>query len=233
MATTAGASKRPVVPVLGVALAFAVGLATGVLIAPGGDAPAPEPDTSFTPSEVVVETSPDPTPEPPAEVSGCDESTAVEAAVRWMRQFTPALYLDDVGREEAVASIAASQSLDELQRITADIAARLTDAGITPEAAADATRVIVPAGYRLTDVSDDRASVAIWSAAVAHIPEVAPLRTTWSTQTTDMACEADEWRLVAISTEDGPVPEAVALGDGELDPTLGVIESFTEFPGAP
>lgn len=224
-----GGVRTPVV-IGAVVIALVIGLALGVLLGPDGDTPqlepAPEPSTT-TPSTLTEP--PSPAEAPPA----CTEEAAVDSAVEWMQRFTTDLYLDDEARRAAVSEVAAAAAETELQRITSDVAESLREAGLTPEAAAAGVTVALPAGYRVLTISGDSAAVAVWSVSIAHLGEARPLRSSWDTQTTDMSCEDGVWRLVSIRSDNGPVPELAAQGDGELNSTLEVIESFTEFDHAP
>lgn len=211
-----------------VILALVIGLALGVLLAPDGETTEPTDDP--TPPTAA------PAPSPPSEApesAGCTQDAAVRAAVEWMNRFTSALYLDDAARRAAVAEVAAASAVDDLQEITADVADNLREAGLTPEMAAAGVRVALPAGYRVLSLVESSAEVEVWAASVAHLGDVAPLSSSWDTQTTTMTCDEGEWRLVSIRTVDGPVPDVAGQGDGQLDETLEAIESFTEFDHAP
>lgn len=224
-----GGIRTPVMIGAGI-VALVIGLALGVLLVPDGDAPpletTPEPSTTTpsAPTESAAAT---------ATAAGCTEEAAVSSAVEWMQRFTTDLYLDDVARRAAVSEVAAADAEEDLQRITSNLAENLREAGLTPEAAAAGLTVALPAGYRVLSISGESAVVAVWSVSIAHLGEARPLRSSWDTQTTDMSCEDGVWRLVAIRSESGPIPELAAQGDGELNSTLEVIESFTEFDHAP
>ena len=123
--------------------------------------------------------------------------------------------------------------MDDLQVSTAALAEDLRGAGLTPEIAADGVRVVLPAGYRVVSATESMAEVEVWAVSVAHLGDITPLRSSWDTQTTTMACEGNEWRLVAVRSQEGPVPELALQGDGQLDSTLGTIASFTELDHEP
>jgi hypothetical protein len=215
-----------------VVVALVIGLALGVLLSPDRDAADPGPD----PTPTTAEQTPAPTPTTgtePSEVAGCTEDAAVRAAVEWMNRFTSELYLDDDARRAAVSEIAAADAEGELQAITAEVADSLREAGLTEEIAAAGVTVALPAGYRVISVTGSTAEIEVWAASIAHLGDARPLRSSWDTQTTTMACEDGEWRLVSIRSAAGPVPDFAAQGDGQLDATLAAIESFTEFDHAP
>lgn len=224
-----GGVRTPVV-IGAVVIALVIGLALGVLLGPDGDTPALEPaaEPSTTTPSTLTES-----PSPAEAALECTAEAAVSSAVEWMQRFTSALYLDDDARMAAVSEVAAASAEAELQIITADIADSLRGAGLTPEIAAAGLRLGLPAGYRIHSVSESMAEIEIWIASVAHLADITPLSTSWDTQSTTMACEGGSWRLVAIRTTDGPVPEFAAQGDGELDAALDAIEAFTEFSHEP
>jgi hypothetical protein len=214
------------------AFAMLIGLAIGLLLAPSTaptSPPTPAPTSSSTAQPSVGPTS---TEQPDGDAARTEEG-AVAAALGWMQRFTPALYLDDDARRAAVTDIAASSAEEELQTITADIAQSFRDAGVTEGALEGSVRLALPAGYEVVSFSGDAAEVAIWVAQVVHIDDVSPLAASWATQTTEMTWEDQQWRLVAVSSSDGPVPDLAVQGDGQLTQSLAAIRRFTEFSHEP
>lgn len=227
--------RRPpplIVGLLGLATGLLLGTLLAPLIRPATPPPTPRPPTV----QQATETAPD-VPADPASPATTDqvrtEEGAVAAALSWTVQFTPTLYLDGDARRQAVAAIAATDAEQDLQTITADIAQRFRDAGITPEVAAAGLRRVIPAGYAVRSFDGDRAEVAIWLAQVTDLEGVAPLSLAWDTQVTTLRWEDDAWRLVSVDSSDGPVPELAAQGDGQLAQTITAIQGLEEFTHVP
>jgi hypothetical protein len=166
---------------------------------------------------------------------------AVAAAANYTRALSSALILDTAGRRAAIDTLAAPEARARLQksfdRAVASIRAGLGVSG----AAGDGAQVLLratPVGWRVEQYGDGTARVAIWMTSVGGSVGgnggSAPVREGWGTTTVTLRWVGGDWKQVASTTTDGPVPiadVAPPTAAGELVSKANEFKEFTYAPG--
>jgi hypothetical protein len=223
--------------------------ATAVTTAPAATA-APSPTVAATPGT---------TPAAPAEAAATSrvgprrfehgvgvgyarsEQGAVAAAANYTRVLSSSLILDQARRRAAIDTLAAPEARARLQK-TFDQAVASVRAGFgVSGAAADGAQVLLrgtPVGWRVEAYDRRAATVAIWVTSVAGSlggsRGPVPVREGWGTTTVKLRWAEADWKQVASTTADGPVPiadVAPPTAAGELVSKANEFKEFTYAPG--
>jgi hypothetical protein len=165
---------------------------------------------------------------------------AVAAAANYTRVLSSDLILDDARRRAAIDTLAAPEAKARLQKTFDQAVASLrAGLGVTGAAAKD-TQVLMratPVGWRVVDYDSQAAKVAIWVTSVAgslgQTSQPAPIREGWGTTTVQLRWAGGDWKQVASSTVDGPVPIADVAPPTAAPELLGQANEFKEFTYAP
>jgi hypothetical protein len=165
---------------------------------------------------------------------------AVAAAANYTRVLSSDLILDDARRRAAIDTLAAPEAKARLQKTFDQAVASLrAGLGVTGAAAKD-TQVLMratPVGWRVVDYDSQAAKVAIWVTSVAgslgQTSQPAPIREGWGTTTVQLRWASGDWKQVASSTVDGPVPIADVAPPTAAPELLGQANEFKEFTYAP
>jgi hypothetical protein len=165
---------------------------------------------------------------------------AVAAAANYTRALSSALILDTARRRAAIDTLAAPEARARLQK-TFDQAVASIRAGLgVSGSAGDGAQVLLratPVGWRVEQYGQGSARVAIWVTSVGGSvggSGSAPVREGWGTTTVSLRWVAGDWKQVASTTTDGPVPiadVAPPTAAGELVSKANEFKEFTYAPG--
>jgi hypothetical protein len=157
---------------------------------------------------------------------GRDEGSAVAAALAYSASSQRWLYLGEREVAEAVAQIAAPQSVDDL------VAEVVEETGTVQEELAKSEGPVWwwvdPLAWRVEAYSDARASVAVWAVTVLSAQGVAVPQSEWMTVTVDLEWVEGDWRITAIGDRPGPTPIASPRDEPwDAVPFTEALEGFT------
>jgi hypothetical protein len=166
---------------------------------------------------------------------------AVAAAANYTRVLSSALILDEARRRAAIDTLAAPEARARLQK-TFDRAVASIRAGLgVTGPAADRAQVLLratPVGYRVEHYGGGTARVAIWVTSVGGSlggeGGTVPIREGWGTTTVSLRWVDGDWKQLASTTTDGPVPiadVAPPTAAGELVTKANEFKEFTYAPG--
>ena len=165
---------------------------------------------------------------------------AVAAAANYTRALSSTLILDTARRRAAIDTLAAPEARARLQK-TFDQAVASIRAGLgVSGSAGDGAEVLLratPVGWRVEHYDKGTARVAIWVTSVGGSvggSGSAPVREGWGTTTVSLRWVGDDWKQVASTTTDGPVPiadVAPPTAAGELVSKANEFKEFTYAPG--
>jgi hypothetical protein len=165
---------------------------------------------------------------------------AVAAAANYTRALSSALILDTAKRRAAIDTLAAPEARARLQK-TFDQAVASIRAGLgVSGSAGDGAQVLLratPVGWRVEHYDKATARVAIWVTSVGGSvggSGSAPVREGWGTTTVSLRWVDGDWKQVASTTTDGPVPiadVAPPTASGELVSKANEFKEFTYAPG--
>ena len=166
---------------------------------------------------------------------------AVAAAANYTRVLSSDLILDDARRRAAIDTLAAPEAKARLQKTFDQAVASLRQGLGVTGAGGDGAQVLLratPVGWRVEDYSSSAATVAIWVTSVAgslgQTSQPAPIREGWGTTTVSLRWVDGDWKQVASTTTDGPVPiadVAPPTAAGELVTKANEFKEFTYAPG--
>jgi hypothetical protein len=165
---------------------------------------------------------------------------AVAAAANYTRVLSSDLILDTSRRRAAIDALAAPEARVRLQKTFDQAVLSLRQGLGVGDSAGGGARVLLratPVGWRVEDYRDGAATVAIWSTSVGGsiggtVP--APIREGWGTTTVVLRWVGGDWKQVASTTTDGPVPiadVAPPTAAGELVDQASEFKEFTYAPG--
>ena len=166
---------------------------------------------------------------------------AVAAAANYTRALSSALILDTARRRAAIDTLAAPEARARLQK-TFDQAVASIRAGLgVSGSAGDGAQVLLratPVGWRVEQYGKGSARVAIWVTSVGGSlggqSGTVPVREGWGTTTVSLRWVDGDWKQVASTTTDGPVPiadVAPPTAAGELVTKANEFKEFTYAPG--
>jgi hypothetical protein len=166
---------------------------------------------------------------------------AVAAAANYTRALSSTLILDTARRRAAIDTLAAPEAKARLQK-TFDQAVASIRAGLGVSGpAGDGAQVLLratPVGWRVEQYGKGTAKVAIWitsvGGSVGGSGGSAPVREGWGTTTVTLRWAGNDWKQVASTTTDGPVPiadVAPPTAAGELVTKANEFKEFTYAPG--
>ena len=166
---------------------------------------------------------------------------AVAAAANYSTVLSSALILDDARRRAAIDTLAAPEARRRLQRAFDQAVASIrAGLGMTGPAG-DTTQVLLratPVGWRVEQYGKGSARVAIWVTSVGGSlggeSGTVPVREGWGTTTVSLRWVGGDWKQVASTTTDGPVPiadVAPPTAAGELVSKANEFKEFTYAPG--
>jgi hypothetical protein len=166
---------------------------------------------------------------------------AVAAAANYAKVLSSALILDTAQRRAAIDTLAAPEARARQQK-TFDQAVASLRAGLgVTGPAADRAQVLLratPVGWRVEQYGKGSARVAIWVTSVGGSlggqSGTVPVREGWGTTTVSLRWVDGDWKQVASTTTDGPVPiadVAPPTASGELVTKANEFKEFTYAPG--
>ena len=164
---------------------------------------------------------------------------AVAAAANYTRALSSDLILDETRRRAAIATLAAPEARARLQK-TFDQAVVSLRQGLGVGEADSGAQVLLratPVGWRVESYSGRAATVAIWVTSVGGSvggSAPVPVREGWGTTTVQLRWAGGDWKQVASTTTDGPVPiadVAPPTAAGELVSQANEFKEFTYAPG--
>ncbi|MFL6104133.1 MAG: hypothetical protein ACJ74K_12610 [Actinomycetes bacterium] len=166
---------------------------------------------------------------------------AVAAAANYAKVLSSALILDTAQRRAAIDTLAAPEARARQQK-TFDQAVASLRAGLgVTGPAADRAQVLLratPVGWRVEQYGKGSARVAIWVTSVGGSlggqAGTVPVREGWGTTTVSLRWVDGDWKQVASTTTDGPVPiadVAPPTAAGELVTKANEFKEFTYAPG--
>jgi hypothetical protein len=166
---------------------------------------------------------------------------AVAAAANYAKVLSSALILDTAQRRAAIDTLAAPEARARQQK-TFDQAVASLRAGLgVTGPAADRAQVLLratPVGWRVEQYGKGSARVAIWVTSVGGSlggqSGTVPVREGWGTTTVSLRWVDGDWKQVASTTTDGPVPiadVAPPTAAGELVTKANEFKEFTYAPG--
>ena len=163
---------------------------------------------------------------------GRDEEGAVAAALAYSAASQRWLYLGEREVAEAVAQIAAPQSVDDL------VAEVVEETGTAQDELAKSEGPVWwwvdPLAWRVEAYSDARASVAVWAVTVLSAQGVAVPQSEWMTVTVDLEWVEGDWRVTAIGDRPGPTPIASPRDEPwDAVPFTEALEGFTRLGEEP
>ena len=163
---------------------------------------------------------------------GRHEGGAVAAALAYSAASQRWLYLGEREVAEAVAQIAAPQSVDDL------VAEVVEETGTAQDELAKSEGPVWwwvdPLAWRVEAYSDARASVAVWAVTVLSAQGVAVPQSEWMTVTVDLEWVEGDWRVTAIGDRPGPTPIASPRDEPwDAVPFAGALEGFTRLGEEP
>jgi hypothetical protein len=166
---------------------------------------------------------------------------AVAAAANYTRVLSSALILDTARRRQAIDTLAAPEARARLQRTFDQAVASIRQGlGVTGPAGKDAQVLLrtTPVGWRVEDYGGGTAKVAIWVTSVGGSIGTAPdssvpVREGWGTTTVTLRWAGGDWKQVASTTVDGPVPIADVAPPTAAPQLVDHASEFKEFTYAP
>jgi hypothetical protein len=164
---------------------------------------------------------------------------AVAAAANYTRALSSTLILDTARRRAAIDTLAAPDARARLQK-TFDQAVASIRAGLgVSGSAGDGAEVLLratPVGWRVEHYDKGTARVAIWVTSVGGSvggSGSAPVREGWGTTTVSLRWVDGDWKQVASTTTDGPVPIADVAPPTAAGELVSKANEFKEFSYAP
>jgi hypothetical protein len=164
---------------------------------------------------------------------------AVAAAANYTRALSSTLILDTAKRRAAIDTLAAPEARARLQK-TFDQAVASIRAGLgVSGSAGDGAEVLLratPVGWRVEHYDKGTARVAIWVTSVGGSvggSGSAPVREGWGTTTVSLRWVGNDWKQVASTTTDGPVPIADVAPPTAAGELVSKANEFKEFSYAP
>ncbi|HEY4728162.1 MAG TPA: hypothetical protein VIJ32_08150 [Actinomycetes bacterium] len=166
---------------------------------------------------------------------------AVAAAANYAKVLSSALILDTAQRRAAIDTLAAPEARARQQKTFDQAVASLrAGLGVTGPAAGRAQVLLraTPVGWRVEQYGKGSARVAIWVTSVGGSlggqGGTVPVREGWGTTTVSLRWVDGDWKQVASTTTDGPVPiadVAPPTAAGELVTKANEFKEFTYAPG--
>jgi hypothetical protein len=166
---------------------------------------------------------------------------AVAAAANYAKVLSSALILDTAQRRAAIDTLAAPEARARQQKTFDQAVASLrAGLGVTGPAAGRAQVLLraTPVGWRVEQYGKGSARVAIWVTSVGGSlggqAGTVPVREGWGTTTVSLRWVDGDWKQVASTTTDGPVPiadVAPPTAAGELVTKANEFKEFTYAPG--
>lgn len=166
---------------------------------------------------------------------------AVAAAANYAKVLSSDLILDTAQRRAAIDTLAAPEARARLQKTFDQAVASLrAGLGVTGPAAGRAQVLLraTPVGWRVEQYGKGSARVAIWVTSVGGSlggqGGTVPVREGWGTTTVSLRWVDGDWKQVASTTTDGPVPiadVAPPTAAGELVTKANEFKEFTYAPG--
>jgi hypothetical protein len=165
---------------------------------------------------------------------------AVAAAANYSTVLSSTLILDDARRRAAIDTLAAPEARRRLQRAFDQAVASIrAGLGMTGPAG-DTTQVLLratPVGWRVEEYGGGTAKVAIWVTSVGGslggARGAVPVREAWGTTTVHLRWVEGDWKQLASSTRDGPVPIADVAPPSAAAELIDQADNFKEFTYAP
>jgi hypothetical protein len=166
---------------------------------------------------------------------------AVAAAANYTRVLSSDLILDTSSRRAAIDALAAPEARSRLQKTFDQAVVPLRQGLGVGDGASGSAQVLLratPVGWRVERYDSETAKVAIWVTSVGGsiggtVP--APIREGWGTTTVTLRWVDGDWKQVASTTTDGPVPiadVAPPTAAGELVDQANAFKEFTYAPGS-
>ncbi|MEU2236625.1 hypothetical protein [Streptomyces vietnamensis] len=144
-----------------------------------------------------------------------DDQGAQSAAANYAVALGSADMFQDGPREAVVRAVYAPAVVDGLlkQLDASYSAALMTSVGLdangnTPSGLTFVSRT-VPVGTKVTDYSDDSATVAVWCTGLAGLAgegSTKPVTSTWYTLTQKLIWTGNDWRISSSAQSEGPTP---------------------------
>ena len=166
---------------------------------------------------------------------------AVAAAANYAKVLSSDLILDTAQRRAAIDTLAAPEARARQQKTFDQAVASLrAGLGVTGPAAGRAQVLLraTPVGWRVEQYGKGSARVAIWVTSVGGSlggqAGTVPVREGWGTTTVSLRWVDGDWKQVASTTTDGPVPiadVAPPTAAGELVTKANEFKEFTYAPG--
>jgi hypothetical protein len=168
------------------------------------------------------------------------QAGAVAAAANYSTVLSSSLILDDANRRAAIDTLAAPEARRRLQRAFDQAVASLRAGLGMTGAAADGTRVLLratPVGWRVEEYGGGTAKIALWVTSVGGslggAQGAVPVREAWGTTTVHLRWVEGDWKQLASSTRDGPVPIADVAPPTAAAELIDQADEFKEFTYAP
>jgi hypothetical protein len=166
---------------------------------------------------------------------------AVAAAANYTRALSSDLILDTSTRRSAIDALAAPEARARLQKTFDQAVVSLRQGLGVGDGASDSAQVLLratPVGWRVERYDNETAKVALWVTSVGGSiggTVLAPIREGWGTTTVELRWVDGDWKQVASTTTDGPVPiadVAPPTAAGELVDQANAFKEFTYAPGS-
>jgi hypothetical protein len=164
---------------------------------------------------------------------------AIAAAANYTTALSSDLILDPARRKAAIDTLAAPEAKARLQK-TFDQAVASLRSGLGVTGAASDAQVLLratPVGWRVEEYSDRAATVAIWvtsvGGSIGGTDGPVPIREGWGTTTVELRWAGGDWKQVASTTTDGPVPIADVAPPTAAPELVSKASEFKEFTYAP
>jgi hypothetical protein len=168
------------------------------------------------------------------------QAGAVAAAANYTTVLSSSLILDDDRRQAAIDTLAAPEARRRLQRAFDRAVASLREGLGVRGAGGESTQVLLratPVGWRVEEYGGGTAKVAIWVTSVGGSLGGAqgpvPVREGWGTTTVHLRWVGGDWKQLASSTTEGPVPIADVAPPTAAADLIGQANEFKEFTYAP
>ena len=157
-----------------------------------------------------------------------DRAGAVAAATAYVTAFDGSVTFDANRRARVLDAVAASRARAALEREMAEGAALMAERlNLSPSLLEHGRAVVrdIPAGYQVSAYDGDAATVRVWTAGVMAIPGRTQPPDAWGTATVRLVWESGDWKLLDLTSHDGPTPPS------RPDDTLAVrqIAGFTAY----
>ncbi|WP_240796300.1 hypothetical protein [Streptomyces sp. RFCAC02] len=139
------------------------------------------------------------------------EAGAVQAAVNYQIARSSRAYLTDaaarLGVIDAIATAEFHDTLINNDQVAMD---RVLDSlGITKKTADSLIARGAAMGTRTDSYSDDLATIRVWMTGLVGLTEAdapLPVSASWTTYTLTLQWQADDWKLAAVNSANGPTP---------------------------